>query len=262
MSATTLLPGFVENVDRRVLGAFRCADSITGASIQAPLVVSSPVLKIRQNHSGIWVIFNGPGFALVTDDFLPSGSYPPSAPFVITIQDPSGTYLSRQATLNVPPPLTPVSDPASMFNPRTIVLYGTAGLPIGQNWAVVRASVTRSGITPPEGLGNALVQVTRTSDSALLATGMTDKRGEALVAVQGIGVRASSNASGAVLEATTAVTVRAFFDATILTQPAGWVPDPDQLLGNVGGASIKTAAPQAVQLGAGLSISVSFSISV
>ncbi len=261
MSATTLLPGVVENVDRRVLGAFRCVDSITGASIQAPLVVSSPVLKIRQNHSGIWVIFNGPGFTLVTDDFLPSGSYPPSAPYVITIQDPSGTYLSRQATLKVPAPLTPVSDPASIFNPRTIALYGTAGLPIGQNWAVVRASVMRSGIIPPQGLGNAVVRVTRTSDSAVLATGITDSRGEALVAAPGIGVRASSNASGAVLEATTAVTVAAFFDPATLTQPAGWVPDPDQLIANLGGASIKTVT-QVAQLGAGLSISLSFSISV
>jgi hypothetical protein len=261
MSSATLLAGVVENVDRRVLGAFRCVDSITGASVQITPVVNSPVLKIRQNHSGIWVIFNGPGFAAVSDDFLASGTYPPPAPFVVTINDPSGTYLSRQATLQVPAPLTPVSDPASIFNPRSIILYATAGLPVGQNWAVVRASVVRSATNPPQGLGSALVRVTRTSDSTVLATGMTDARGEALVAVPGIGVRASSNASGAVLEATTAVTVAAFFDPAILTQPAGWLPDPDMLLANLGGAGIKTAS-QAAQLGAGLSISLSFSISV
>jgi hypothetical protein len=261
MSAASLLPGTFENVDRRVLGAFRLIDSITGGTVSGPMTVQSPGLTLRQNRSGIWVIFNGPNFTPLTNSFLPPANWPPPAPFTVSIQDPSGKYLARLATLEVPAPLTAASDPASVFNPQGITLFASAGAAMGANWAVVRASVVRAATTPPQGLANAILRVTRTSDNSILAVGMTDARGEALLAVPGLGVRAGTTPAGPVLEATTAVSVEAFFDSTFLTQPAGFLPNPDQLLSNLGAASVKTDTLTA-QLGAGLSIPLNFSISV
>jgi hypothetical protein len=258
-TAALLLPGTVENVDRRVLGAFRLVDSITGSTVAAPLVVTSAQLTLRQNRSGIWVVFNGPGFTPLTNSFDPPAVLPAAQPFTLSIQDPSGQYLPRQATVNMPAPLTPASDPASVFNPQAITMFASAGAPLGVNWAVVRASVMRA--VPAQALGNALLRVIRTSDNSLLATGMTDARGEALLAVPGLGVRAGSNAGGPVLEATTAVSIVASFDSNQFAQPAGTLPNPDQLLANLAAATVKTTA-QTAQLGAGLSISLAFSIAV
>jgi hypothetical protein len=260
MSTTAILPGTFENVDRRVLAAFRCVDSITGRTVTAPLSVVSEQLTLRQNRSGTWIVFNGPGLSQLTNSFLAPGTVPAPAPFAMTIQDASGHYLSRTATINVPAPLTPASDAASIFNPKLVTLYATASVALGANWAVVRVSVTSAGTTPAHGLGSAMVRVTRTSDNAILATGMTDSRGEALLAVPGLGVRVGSTVDSAVLEATTAVTVQAYFDTSLLAKTKT-LPDPDALLGNLNGASVRTAA-QTAELGAGVSVAMSFSIAV
>ena len=261
MSAALVVPPRREFVDRRVLGGFRCVDSITGKTVVAPLTVNSSALTIRPNHSGTWVVFNGAGLAALTNDFQPPSVWPNPTVFEISIQDHSGTYLPRRATLQIPAKLAPASDPASVFNPQIITLCVTPSAQAGANWAVIRASVLRAGTTPMQGLADTLVRVTRTSDNVVLATGMTDARGEAMLAVPGLGVRASSSGSGAVLEATTAVSVTAYFDAAALTQPAGWLPDPDEMLANLGGASVKSAT-QTAQLGSGLSINLKFLISV
>jgi hypothetical protein len=72
------------------------------------------------------------------------------------------------------------------------------------------------------------------------ATGMTDSRGEALLAVPGLGVQVSADASGAVTEITIPVTVQAWFDPTVLTQPTGWIPNPDDILSKLSSAALKT----------------------
>ena len=261
MSTTYMLPTRQEFVDRRVLGGFRCVDSITGKTIVAPLAVTNSVLTIRPNRSGTWIVFNGTGLAPLTNDFLPPGSWPASTAFDVSIQDHSGMYLSRRAKIQIPAKLAPASDPASVFTPQVIPLFASSSASVGANWAVIRASVVRAGVTPVQGLAMSLIRVIRTSDNAVLATGMTDQRGEALLAVPGLGVRASSSSSGSVMEATTAVSVAAYFDATVQTQPAGWLPNPDEILANLSGASVKSATQTAL-LGAGLSLTLNFSISV
>jgi len=89
---------------------------------------------------------------------------------------------------------------------------------------------------------------------------MTDLRGEALLAVPGLGVTANATAGGSVMQKSTAVSISAFFDMANSTQPAGWLPDPDQMLLNLKGASVKSAT-QAAQLSPGTSQSFTLSIS-
>ena len=77
------------------------------------------------------------------------------------------------------------------------------------------------------------------------------------------GMRAKpwSNASGAVTEITTPVTIQAWFDPGVLQQPAGWIPNPDDILGNLTNASLKTGKLSGT-LGAGQVLLAPITISV
>jgi hypothetical protein len=151
------------------------------------------------------------------------------------------------------PPLIP-----PVTTPQSVVLYPTPAAPVAPNWAVVRVAVV-SNATPPVPLPWAVVQVLGAGNPP--ATGLTTPNGEALLAVPGLGLKLSSSGTGAVTETTTPATVTAWFDPSVLTQPAGWVPNPDDILWNLSNPLWKSAS-QAVQLGPGQTILVALTISV
>ena len=66
----------IELVDRRVLGGFVCVDAITGSPVVPAIPVTTPQWTVKPNRSGIYVIFNGPGFDLLTGQFIPTGTWP------------------------------------------------------------------------------------------------------------------------------------------------------------------------------------------
>lgn len=145
-----------------------------------------------------------------------------------------------------------------MTTPQQVVLYPTTAAPLAPNWAVLRVSVV-SNATPPVPLPWAVIQVQGAGSPA--PSGLTNQNGEALLAVPGLGFKLSSNATGAVTEATIAATVTAFFDPATLTQPRGWVPNPDDILLNLSNPQWKSAT-QAVQLGSGQTVFVTLTISM
>jgi hypothetical protein len=59
---------------------------------------------------------------------------------------------------------------------------------------------------------------------------------------------------------TTAVTIKTYFDPTNLTQPPGWISDPDTVLGNLSNASLVTGS-QPLQLGSGQELFMNFALS-
>ena len=91
---------FSESVDRRVLGGFVFVDAITNESIASPLQVTSDQLRVKANHSGIYAVFAGPGFAPLTNQFIPSGTWAALANFEIAVSDPSLRYLARRAQIH------------------------------------------------------------------------------------------------------------------------------------------------------------------
>ena len=129
------------------------------------------------------------------------------------------------------------------------------------NWGVIHVSVIRSGSTPPKGLPWAVVQVARTDNKALLATTVADARGEGLLAIPGLGPEVSGSDTGAVTQATVAVTVTGWFDPSVLNQPPGWIPNPDDILNNLASASFKTGS-LTTQVGPGQTVNRSLAISV
>ena len=267
-----------ESVDRRILGAFICVDSITGNSIPGPIPVTAPQWALKQNHSGVYVIFDGPGLDSLTTQFIPSTTWPTPVSFEVTLQDPNLKYLPRRANVKTPqsvpviPPapagsetnpaaIAALQNPATVFDPQKVPLYPSPSAPFGPNWAVIHASVIRSGTTPPQGLPWAVLQITRNSDNAVLATGQSDVNGEALLALLGLSPQPNTSGTGPVTLSTVAVTAKAFFDPSVLTQPVGWVPNPDDILSNVSNPALKSVS-QALQLGSGQEFSVNFAISM
>ena len=256
----------IENVDRRVLGAFVCVDAITGNSVVPAIPVTAPDWTVKANRSGIYVIFNGPGFDSETGDFIPSGTWPPiPATLEVSLQDPSLRYLPRRVKVKAPQPVPvypPVpTPPTGVFAPQQVHVYPSPAGVIGSNWATIHASVTLHGANPIKGLPWALLQVVQDSNSAILATGQTDLNGEALLAVVGLTVQANTGGGGPVTISTVAATVTAYFDPSVLSQPTGWIPNPDDILTNLSNPALKSSS-QAVQLTSGQEMAMSFAITV
>ena len=243
MSPVMMLPIGTEVIDRRVLGGFRLVDSITGKTVTEGMTVTGAGLKFRSNRSGVWAVLDAPGMSLSTNDFYGTATPLATQKFTIQVSDPAKYYLPRQATLTIPAPSSAAGTPG-VFTPLAVTMFAGPGAGAAINWAKLRLSVLRAGTT--QGLGYAMVQVTNTASNAVLATGMTDLRGEVFLAIPGLGVTANAVPGGAVMQKTTAVSIAAFFD-TDSTHVPGWMPDPDQMLLNLKGASVKSAT-QAAQV--------------
>jgi hypothetical protein len=218
-----------EQVDLRVVGAVRFLDATTKVPVQTLLQVESDVASLYRNRSGLYILRSAIGLEAHNDSF----EQPPATPAIgsvsvaLTVSDPQGEYMDRRCTLALPRDPNPghASRANSLFLPVDFGLYPTPAAAISPGWATIRASVTKSGDNSP--LSGALVLVTRTSDSVLLANGLSDSRGEALVAVAGIPVITFDSGSGPVIAKATDVSVQAVFDPG-----GGDVPDPDALEAN------------------------------
>jgi hypothetical protein len=271
--ATTL-----QNVDRRVLGAFVCVDAITGNAVVRPLPVSAAPWTVRPNRSGVYVIFNGPGFNALTTQLVPSGTWPAPVSFEVTLMDPNRRYLPRRANVRAPmsvPSIGPspggvvpnpavsaaLADPTTVFDPQHVALYPLPSAFVGPNWSTIHVSVTRAATKPAVGLPWAVLQVVGQSDGAVLATGQTDANGEGLLAVVGLTLQPSTSGTGPVTVSTVAATVTAYFDPAALTRPQGWIANPDDTLGNLSNAAWRKSS-QKVQLGPGQETNLSLAITV
>lgn len=280
MSAGGLQTTWQETVDRRVLGAFVCVDALTGSSLSRAMTVTSgtgaAAWNVKPNRSGIYVVFDGPGFDPQTNQFIPAGAWPAAVSFEVTLQDAQQAYLPRRARVQAPvsvPAIGPspggvvpnpavvaaLQDPATVFDPQQVTMYPNASAAVGPNWAVIRASVTNAATGA--GLPWAVVQVTRQSDGTVLATGETGANGEAVLAVIGLTLQVSTSGTGPVTVSTVAVTVTAIFDPSVLSQPQGWIADPDDILGNIANPALLKSS-QGVQIGPGQELSLGFAIAV
>ena len=255
----------IENVDRRILGAFVCVDAITGNSVVPAIPVTAPQWTVKPNRNGVYVIFDGPGFDKQTGQFIPTGDWSHQAPIEVSFEDPSLRYLPRRASFNAPLPVPvypPVPNPPTgVFAPHKIAVYPSAAGVVGPNWATIHASVTQQGTTPPKGLPWAVIQVIQNSNHAILANGQTGPNGEALLAVVGLTVQANTGGGGPVTISTVAATVTAYFDPSVLGQPAGWIPNPDDILNNLSNHALKSSS-QPVELTSGQEMAMSFAITL
>ncbi|MGA2410528.1 MAG: hypothetical protein ABSG46_09100 [Candidatus Binataceae bacterium] len=220
--------------DRRVLGAVRFVDGITMATVAEGLHVQSAA-TLRPNRSGLWVVWRANGLERHATAF----DQPPAAPALVSITitfevtDDRNRYLARSATIKLPRDPSPASagQPDSLFEPIAVPLYLASNAPIWPGWAVLRAHVKDNATGRP--LGGALLRVLRTADKKVLARGMSDARGEALVAVPGIPITTFSSETGPALAAELDVTVRAS-----IAPKTPIAPDPEAIEADIGLPSI------------------------
>ncbi len=174
-----------ERLERRVLGAVRWVDHLTGRAVPRTLTVRSAQARFRPNASHLALIVSANGFDDYTAAF--ADPLPAAGPLTLTatVEDPLGDYLPRAFSVALPrsvvtaPPL-----PAnSVFRPVDVELLPGATGRTTPGWAEARVSVKR--LADNSAFANVLVRAR--GDLAdgqgvrLLGVGMSDSRGEAVV---------------------------------------------------------------------------------
>lgn len=245
----------MDTLDRRVLGAIRFVDSATRNRVEGGLTVESPQAVLRVNRLGLWVIHEANGLEAHTKQFESQPAAPPleSIAVTLTVNDPAGRYLARRATVRLPrdPDPAKANRPESLFRPIDIALFRAPASAASPGWAVIRAHVKNSGTGAP--LGGALLRVIRARDSQVLAQGLSDSRGEAMLIVPGIPVTTFNNDGGPPLATEVNVNIQAIFDPA-----ASGVVDPDAI---DPGAGLPTASVS-VNLAARREVAVQLAITV
>lgn len=205
-----------ERIEQRVLGALEFVDATTGARIRKSLRLRVPAsaepARFVRNPSDLYVLRDWPPLAAHEAEFL----QPPAAPVVaslaltLAVDDPDGEFVSRSLTMRLPrdPDPTHRGSADSLFNAQRVELMRAAGAALGANWSRVDVRVAAQG--DDAALGGALVEL-RDSGGALLARGLSDWRGEAMVAVAGVPVTTWSSGEGDPVSSETAATLRVFF---------------------------------------------------
>ena len=260
-----------ERVEGRVLGALRCVDATTRVPITEPLIVSAPDARLSRNHSGLYVIRSWSRLAAHEAVF----DAPPAAPatgsetLLLDVRDPAARYLSRRVAVALPRDPNPANaeQAGSLFRAIEVPMYPAASAPLSANWVDLRATVreTASG----DGLGAVLLRVV--TPSGVLARGMTDWRGEGLVAVAGVPITTWSTEPGAVVVTEIPASLECYFDpATGTRTPAADVragiapatlPFPDPQAIEDGRAGLPQSITPVV-LAAGRALAVTISITV
>jgi len=218
----------LEHVDSRVLAALRFVDATIGSQVAASLEVVGPGVRVIRNRAGVHVLVEAPGFNAYTAAFRDPPAVAATS-VALTVHDRGRRYLSRQVVVALPRD----PDPAhaglddSLFRTVEVPLYPAPAGSLGVGWAVLRLSIKR-GATD-QGLPYAYVRVVRDSDDELLAVGMADHRGEALVTVAGIPVTSwnTTSTSTSPVVSSVAARVTAYFDPTAYDENTGRWPDPD-----------------------------------
>lgn len=203
-----------ELVDARTLGAIRPVDASTGVTVATRLELR-PLegrVELVRNRTGVWVIAFWSELAGHAASFREPPGAPPqgSRTLRLAITDPTGTYLPRVVSVGLPRDPDPenADQGDSLFRPLEVPLYPAPRRATGPNWAALRVSLSEDG--SGDLLGGAFLRVRRNGD--VLARGLTDVRGEALLPVVGVPMLTFGEGEDAVVVDEIQVTVQAVFD--------------------------------------------------
>jgi hypothetical protein len=213
-----------ERVEQRVLGAVRWVDATTLTPLEEPITAEGDGVRLVPNRRGLHVIREWPPLAAHAEAFEAPPAVPPvgSLTLALTVRDPSGRYLPRRVRIALPRDPRPehAAEPDSLFRPVDVAMFPSPSAPVGANWVELRVTVTETATG--DALGGALLRVV--SEGQLLARGLTDWRGEALVPVAGVPVTTWSAEPGPVVVTEIVATLEAVFDpATGRRTPAAAV---------------------------------------
>lgn len=183
----------IERVEQRVLGAMCLLDRATSTPLMRPMRVVSSSARVLRNAHGLYVITEADGLAAHSQAFLQPPANPPlgANSYDFAIHDPQGRYLPRLVSVSLPrdPDPNHTGNSNSLFTPLEVTLYPASTAPLSANWSSVRVSLSQGpdpqSATP---LVAALLRIVDPAESRILASGLSDQRGEALVIVPGVPV--------------------------------------------------------------------------
>ncbi len=180
----------IERVEQRVLGALQLVDSVTQTPVKRLMQISSDTATLVRNRRGFYVITHADGLESHTEAFLQPPPPPPALEdneYSFEIEDPQKRYLPRLVTVRLPRDPNPenIGNANSLFTPRDVAMYPASSASLSHNWSTVRVSVDQVGNSPVRG---ALIKIIDSAEDTLLASGISDERGEALVIVPGVPV--------------------------------------------------------------------------
>ncbi|HEX2828607.1 MAG TPA: hypothetical protein VHP37_19795 [Burkholderiales bacterium] len=259
----------VERVEARVLGAVRFVDAATGLAIETPLRVTGEAgVELTRNRSGLTVIRRHPDLAAHAESYFEAPATPAlgSVEASLTVDDPSGFYLARRATVALPRDADPgnAANANSLFRAFDVPMYRSPSAARGVNWTALRVSL--SDEDSGDALGGVLLRVLSNGD--VLARGITDWRGEALVTVVGVAVMTwSENDDDTVIATGIDATFEAIYseahgsartsaaDAAFGRAPSALpAPDPESIESDPD--AVKTTAPVHLTAGAELPLAL------
>ncbi|GAC1634779.1 MAG: hypothetical protein NVS9B10_30930 [Nevskia sp.] len=250
----------MERIEARVLGAFLCVDAITGVPVDGLLSIAAGPARLQRNRSGCYVIRDWqavPAFADYTAAFAAAPAQPAlgSQSLSLQIADPAGRYLPRLAQLALPrdPDPAHAQNADSLFQPARIALFPSSSAATGANWSLLRVSLTEPA--SGDGLGGALLRVQ--ANGHVLARGLTDWRGEALVPVAGVPVTTFSEDPHAVVVSQINVTLQAVFDPATGTRTAA-----AEVLAGRAPAALPQVDPDALEAAAGALPAVTLALAI
>lgn len=178
-----------ETLERRVFGAIEFVDDLTGTRVLDPLRIGAPGVGLLRNRAGLYVIRELDGHDDYTRQFDNAPPNPARSDVSLQVEDPSQRYLPRSFTLSLPrllrAPTLPVTDANNALRPVTVRLWPAAALPVRATWAVMRLTVEVAGTNPPQGLANVIVEATPHPAGMSVQRTMTDRNGDALIAIAG-----------------------------------------------------------------------------
>jgi len=177
----------IERVEQRVLGALQLVDRVTQTPLTHALQLKCDTATLVRNRRGFYVITRADGLDAHSAAFQQPPVTPPleANEYVFEINDPQKRYLPRLLTLQLPRDPDPgnAGNDSSLFTPRDVEMYPAGTASLSHNWSTIRVSVTQGSGTPLRG---ALIQIIDPAEDRLLAGGISDQRGEALVIVPGV----------------------------------------------------------------------------
>jgi len=182
-----------ERIEQRVLGALRLMDRATWAPLTRPMKISSEAVRLVRNRQGLYVVTHAQGLEALTQSFMtqPAAPAPGANTYTLDVQDPQKRYLPRRLSLRLPRDPDPSSHDSadSLFRPHDVAMYPAGTAPLSPNWSTVRVSVSAGrdpqNTRPAQG---SLIRIVNAADDKVLASGISDERGEALVIVPGVPV--------------------------------------------------------------------------
>lgn len=262
----------LERVERRVLGALRCVDATTGALMDIPLRLDAPAdARIQRNLSGLFVVHEWAPLAAHGAAFAsaPATPLPGTHRLTLRLSDPLGGYLPRTVGMALPRDADPAhaAQDNSIFRPQEVAMYPASNARLGANWAALSVSLFATGSS--DALGGVLLRVL--SGGEVIARGLSDWRGEALVPVAGIPVTTWSTEPGSVVVTQIEARLEAYFDpASGLRSPlaavqAGRAPSSLPLVDPEAIESARAGLPQAsvaISLAAGRPLHISLGIDI